>query len=179
MATQEDIERLFALFCEAHPQDSLREMDKTSAGQGAVLRYLASVEEPVTSGQIAQALGGSTARMAVLLKKLEAKGLIRQYTVVLDEKKLGNDLTVFVSVRLENPRCGEAFARAASAHPNISECYYIAGDVDYLLKIVTDSSRSLELIHEDIKAMEGVAWTKTLYVLSTIKNDVSVLPGEV
>lgn len=76
MATQEDIERLFALFCEAHPQDSLREMDKTSAGQGAVLRYLASVEEPVTSGQIAQALGGSTARMAVLLKKLEAKGLI-------------------------------------------------------------------------------------------------------
>ncbi len=74
MATQEDIERLFALFCEAHPQDSLREMDKTSAGQGAVLRYLASVEEPVTSGQIAQALGGSTARMAVLLKKLEARG---------------------------------------------------------------------------------------------------------
>ena len=97
----------------------------------------------------------------------------------MDEKKLGNDLTVFVSVRLENPRCGEAFAKAASAHPNISECYYIAGDVDYLLKIVTDSSRSLELIHEDIKAMEGVAWTKTLYVLSTIKNDVSVLPGEV
>ena len=117
--------------------------------------------------------------LAAYVKELEAKGLIRQYTVVLDEKKLGNDLTVFVSVRLENPRCGEAFARAASAHPNISECYYIAGDVDYLLKIVTDSSRSLELIHEDIKAMEGVAWTKTLYVLSTIKNDVSVLPGEV
>lgn len=59
MATQEDIERLFALFCEAHPQDSLREMDKTSAGQGAVLRYLASVEEPVTSGQIAQRLAAA------------------------------------------------------------------------------------------------------------------------
>ena len=67
MATQEDVRRLFELFCEAHPRDSLREMDKTSAGQGAVLRYLSMV---------AKALHGSTARMAVLLKKLEAKGLI-------------------------------------------------------------------------------------------------------
>ena len=132
-----------------------------------------------TASMISQTINLSVSAVIERIRKLEAKGLIRQYTVVLDEKKLGNDLTVFVSVRLENPRCGEAFARAASAHPYISECYYIAGDVDYLLKIVTDSSRSLELIHEDIKAMEGVAWTKTLYVLSTIKNDVSVLPGEV
>ena len=107
-----------------------------------------------------QTINLSVSAVIERIRKLEAKGLIRQYTVVLDEKKLGNDLTVFVSVRLENPRCGEAFAKAASAHPNISECYYIAGDVDYLLKIVTDSSRSLELIHEDIKAMEGVAWTE-------------------
>ena len=132
-----------------------------------------------TASMISQTINLSVSAVIERIRKLEAKGLIRQYTVVLDEKKLGNDLTVFVSVRLENPRCGEAFARAASAHPNISECYYIAGDVDYLLKIVTDSSRSLELIHEDIKAMEGVAWTKTLHVLSTIKNDMSVLPGEV
>ena len=113
------------------------------------------------------------------IRKLEAKGMIQQYTVVLDEKQLGNDLTVFVSVRLEHPKFGESFAAAASSHPNIAECYYIAGDVDYLLKIVTDSSRSLELIHQDIKGMPGVSWTKTLYVLATIKNDVSVLPEKV
>ena len=105
-------------------------------------------------------------------------GVIQQYTVVLDEKQLGNDLTVFISVRLEHPKYGKEFAEAAYAHNNVAECYYIAGDVDYLLKIVTDSSKSLEIIHQDIKEMPGVAWTKTLYVLSTIKNDVSVLPGE-
>ena len=109
---------------------------------------------------------------------MEAKGIIQQYTVVLDEKQLGNDLTVFISVRLEHPKYGKEFAEAAYAHNNVAECYYIAGDVDYLLKIVTDSSKSLEIIHQDIKEMPGVAWTKTLYVLSTIKNDVSVLPGE-
>ena len=41
-----------------------------------------------------------------------------------------------------------------------------------------NAARILELIHQDIKEMPGVAWTKTLYVLSTIKNDVSVLPEQ-
>lgn len=132
-----------------------------------------------TASLISQTINLSVSAVIERIRKLEARGMIQQYTVVLDEKQLGNDLTVFVSVRLEHPGFGETFAKEASDHPNISECYYIAGDVDYLLKIVTDSSRSLELIHQDIKEMPGVAWTKTLYVLSTIKNDVSVLPEEI
>ena len=132
-----------------------------------------------TASMISQTINLSVSAVIERIRKLEARGLIQQYTVVLDEKQLGNDLTVFVSVRLENPRFGEEFAKEASEHANISECYYIAGDVDYLLKIVTDSSRSLELIHDDINGMAGVSWTKTLYVLSTIKNDVSILPEEI
>ncbi len=132
-----------------------------------------------TASMISQTINLSVSAVIERIRKLEARGMIQQYTVVLDEKQLGNDLTVFVSVRLEHPKFGETFARAASSHPNIAECYYIAGDVDYLLKIVTDSSHSLELIHQDIKEMPGVSWTKTLYVLATIKNDVSVLPEKV
>ena len=131
-----------------------------------------------TASMISQTINLSVSAVIERIRKLESRGMIQQYTVVLDEKQLGNDLTVFISVRLAHPRFGETFAKEASAHPNISECYYIAGDVDYLLKIVTDSSHSLELIHQDIKEMPGVAWTKTLYVLSTIKNDVSVLPEQ-
>lgn len=104
--------------------------------------------------------------------------MIQRYTVILDEKQLGNDLTVFISIRLEHPKYGEAFAKEIALHPNVAECYYIAGDVDYLLKVVTNSSHSLETVHQDIKQMAGVSWTKTLYVLSTVKNDISVLPKE-
>ena len=131
-----------------------------------------------TASTISQTINLSVSAVIERIRKMEAKGVIQQYTVVLDEKQLGNDLTVFISVRLEHPNYGKEFAEAAYAHNNVAECYYIAGDVDYLLKIVTDSSKSLEIIHQDIKEMPGVAWTKTLYVLSTIKNDVSVLPGE-
>ena len=131
-----------------------------------------------TASTISQTINLSVSAVIERIRKMEAKGVIQQYTVVLDEKQLGNDLTVFVSVRLEHPKYGKDFAEASRQHANVAECYYIAGDVDYLLKIVTDSSKSLEIIHQDIKEMPGVAWTKTLYVLSTIKNDVSVLPGE-
>lgn len=132
-----------------------------------------------TASMISQTINLSVSAVIERIRKMENKGMIQQYTVVLDEKQLGNDLTVFMSVRLEHPRFGTDFAREATAHPNVTECYYIAGDVDYLLKIVTDSSHSLELIHEEIKAMAGVSWTKTLYVLSTVKNDVSLIPTKV
>lgn len=132
-----------------------------------------------TASMISQSINLSVSAVIERIRKMEARGMIQQYTVVLDEKQLGNDLTVFVSVRLEHPKYGESFAKEAACHPNVSECYYIAGDVDYLLKIVTDSSHNLEVIHQDIKEMAGVSWTKTLYVLSTIKNDVAVLPAAV
>ena len=121
-----------------------------------------------TASTISQTINLSVSAVIERIRKMEAKGVIQQYTVVLDEKQLGNDLTVFISVRLEHPKYGKEFAEAAYAHNNVAECYYIAGDVDYLLKIVTDSSKSLEIIHQDIKEMRGGAWTKTL----------SVLPGE-
>lgn len=76
MADQADIEKLVQILCEAHPQESLKKMDKTSEGLGAVLRFLGRKDEPVTAGEIAQAMQVSTARIAVILKKLEAKGLI-------------------------------------------------------------------------------------------------------
>lgn len=131
-----------------------------------------------TASTISQNINLSVSAVIERIRKMEQKGMIQKYTVVLDEKQLGNDLTVFVSVRLEHPKHGSDFSVEVAKHPNVSEGYYIAGDVDYLLKIVTDSSHNLEVIHQDIKQMAGVSWTKTLYVLSTIKNDISVLPED-
>ena len=131
-----------------------------------------------TASMISQTINLSVSAVLERIRKMEQKGMIQRYTVILDEKQLGNDLTVFISIRLEHPKYGEAFAKEIALHPNVAECYYIAGDVDYLLKVVTNSSHSLETVHQDIKQMAGVSWTKTLYVLSTVKNDISVLPKE-
>ena len=131
-----------------------------------------------TASMISQSINLSVSAVIERIRKMEQKGVIQRYTVVLDEKQMGNDLTVFVSIRLEHPKYGAEFVKEVVKHPNVCECYYIAGDVDYLLKVVTDNSNNLEVVHQDIKQMPGVSWTKTLYVLSTVKNEISVLPVE-
>ena len=104
------------------------------------------------------------------IKKLEANGIIKQYTVVLDSKKLGMDITAFISVSMEHPK----YNKFVKTHKQITECHYITGDFDFLLKVNTESTGGLESLLNEIKSAGGVSLTKTLVVLSTVKEDYSV-----
>jgi len=112
------------------------------------------------------------------IKKLEASGVIERYTTILDQQRLGNDITALMGVSLEHPTYYEAFTAMVQDHPNIQVCYYLTGEFDFMLTILTDSSASLEKIHSNIKNMTGVQSTKTFFVLKSVKNDVTLLPKE-
>ncbi|MDD3931167.1 MAG: Lrp/AsnC family transcriptional regulator [Clostridiaceae bacterium] len=113
------------------------------------------------------------------IRKLETQGVIKQYTVLLDAKKINKDLTAFISVSLEHPKYNDGFVECIAQDKRLTECHYITGDFDFLLKVVTDSTQSLEAVLNTIKSIKGVSLTKTLVVLSTLKQDVSVLPETV
>ena len=118
----------------------------------------------------------STSAVIEWIKKFEASGLIKQYTIVLDQHTLGGDLMAFISVRLEHPKYYENFVELINSHNSIAECYYIAGDFDFIIKIITKNAQSLEDILNYIKSIEGVSLTRTSVVLSTNKNEVCMLP---
>lgn len=118
----------------------------------------------------------STSAVLERIKKFEASGLIKQYTIVLDQHTLGGDLMAFISVRLEHPKYYENFVELINSHNSIAECYYIAGDFDFIIKIITKNAQSLEDILNYIKSIEGVSLTRTSVVLSTNKNEVCMLP---
>ena len=103
------------------------------------------------------------------IRKLENAGAIRQYTVILDEKQFGLDVTAFVCILMDHPRYNEGLMEFATLHDEIVECNYIAGDYDYLLKVRTVSSSSLEHLLNEIKSVPGVGRTKTMLVLSNSK----------
>ena len=118
----------------------------------------------------------STSAVIERIKKFEASGLIKQYTIVLDQHTLGGDLMAFISVRLEHPKYYENFVELINSHNSIAECYYIAGDFDFIIKIITKNAQSLEDILNYIKSIEGVSLTRTSVVLSTNKNEVCMFP---
>ncbi len=113
------------------------------------------------------------------IKKLEASGIIKQYTLVLDKEKLGLDLVAFISVSLEHPKFNTDFVNFVTKNPRIIECHYITGDFDFLLKVCTSSGKGLEKIVNEIKSAKGVSMTRTNVVLSTNKEDHCIDIGSV
>lgn len=110
------------------------------------------------------------------IHKLEAAGVITGYTVDVDLKKLGQDVTAFMEIGLEHPKYYDSFTAAVKDNPNIISCYYLTGEYDFLIKIVTDSSDSLELIHRQLKSLDGVQSTRTHFALKNVKNDFVFIP---
>lgn len=120
----------------------------------------------------------STSAVIERIKKLESSGLIQQYTTILDQNMLGKDLIAFMYVSLEHPKHYENFVEKINDNPSIAECYYIAGDYDFILKVVTKSGKGLEEILTGIKSIAGVSGTRTSVVLSTNKYDICLLPEQ-
>ncbi len=120
----------------------------------------------------------STSAVIERIKKMEASGLIEQYTAIINQNTLGRDLSAFIYVSLEHPKYYDEFVKRIKENDSIAECYYIAGDFDFILKVVTTSGSGLEGIINYIKYINGVSNTRTSVVLSTNKRDVCLLPDK-
>ena len=142
------------------------------------LKILACLKENARQNatNIGAKINLSTSAVIERIKKLESSGLIKQYTTIIDQDISGRGLTAFISVRLEHPKYNESFCEVIMNHEDIAECHYIAGDFDFLLKVMTSSGKNLEEVLNDIKSTEGVSLTRTSVVLSTSKQDVCLLP---
>ncbi len=124
--------------------------------------------------EISQTVHLSVAAVIERIRKMERNGIIRQYTVVLDQHKIGNDVTVLMEVSLEHPRYYDGFTEVVNANPSIVACDYLTGDYDFMLRIQTKSSETLEQIHHAVKNVQGVSATKTYFVLKEVKCGTSV-----
>ena len=78
MANAEQIETLLEQFKKAPPAECFQNVDMSSAGIRAILKILNETDRKVTAGTLSECMRVSTARVAVLLKKMVAKGLIEK-----------------------------------------------------------------------------------------------------
>lgn len=78
MSTHEQINTLLEQLEKAPPSEHFKNIDKNTVGVNAILKYLRETNETVTAGKISKHMNVSTARVAVLLKKMVANGLIEK-----------------------------------------------------------------------------------------------------
>ncbi|MDO5425145.1 MAG: MarR family winged helix-turn-helix transcriptional regulator [Eubacteriales bacterium] len=102
MATKMQVEAVIEKLEQADPYDFFRYFDETRAGIRAVLQFLYQSNNTVTAGMISDALGISTARVAVLLKKMVSKGLVSKERSPIDARITIVKLTEFGKETIED-----------------------------------------------------------------------------
>jgi Lrp/AsnC family leucine-responsive transcriptional regulator len=141
---------------------SVKELNDTDIAIIGVLQD----EGRATFAQIAQRVGLSPAAVHERVKKLETRGIITGYRAVVDPEKLGSGVTAFVLVtQSARPRGG--LETAFTQWPWVEECHHIAGEESLLLKVRAESTRALEHLIWEIRALDSVERTKTVIVLAT------------
>lgn len=102
--------------------------------------------------EIASIVGLSASACHKRLKAVEERGLIAGYVAVVSEEKVGLKTNVFVQVTLTNQKEDTlaSFEKAVCRHTEIMECYLMAGQADYLIRILCRDAEDYERIHNQI-----------------------------
>lgn len=143
-------------------------------------RILALVQRDakLPQAEVAKRVGLSTAAVNERLKKLERAGVIRGYAARVDARAVGAPITAFVEVFVEHPRHEPAFLERLMSLDEVQECHHITGEFSLLLKVrVRDIDALQHLLLEQLGTTEGVRQTKTVLVLSTVKEESFVPTG--
>ncbi len=125
---------------------------------------------------ISEEISLSVSAVIERIKKLEASGIIKGYTIQIDQEILGNKMIALMDVSLKHPDYFDDFVELVKKNSSIASCYYQTGEFDFVLRIVTDTTDSLDRVYKVIKGFEGVEKTETHIVLKTIKEETALLP---
>ena len=107
----------------------------------AIDRKILSVlqnDASLSVAEIGSRVGLSSTPCWKRIQRLEADGVIQKRVALVDQNRIGLGLTVFVSVETGDHSHDwlERFAKTVGAMPEVMEFYRMAGDVDYMLRVV-------------------------------------------
>jgi Transcriptional regulators len=148
-------------------------LDKTDL---QILRTLQN-NSKLTTKELAAQVHLSTTPVFERLKRLESEGYIKKYIAVLDAQKLNLGFTVFCSVKLRrlSRDIAEEFTRIIQDIPEVTECYNISGEYDYLLKIhAPDMKYYQEFIFNILGKIDSLRSLTSTFVMDDVKHNYGI-----
>lgn len=127
----------------------------------------------LTTKQLAQKVNLSATPVFERVRRLEKRGYVRGYKAILDAEKLGKGLIVFCSITLKEhtKKIGNQFVKDIVALEEVSECYNISGDFDFLLKIwVRDMKDYQNFVLNKLGSIRNIGSAHSTFVMGEIKN---------
>ena len=136
-----------------------------------ILRVLQG-DSSLSVTEVAQRVGLSTSPCWKRINKLQADGIILRHEAVLDAAKLGLGLTVFMMIKT-GEHSGpwlEKFAKFVKAMPEVQEFHRMAGEVDYLLKIVVADMQQFDDFYKKLVEETTLTDVTSSFSMEVIKH---------
>jgi|TARA_B110001454_G_scaffold41146_1_gene40458 DNA-binding Lrp family transcriptional regulator len=125
------------------------------------------------AGEVGVALGTVSNRV----RKMEEKGIITGYRVMLDSDRVGWGLTVVIGLRINKGLLIEIQEKIAK-DPRVYGVYDVTGDFDSMVVARARDRRDLDDLSKNLLSMDGVARSVTHLVLNTVKEEPTSFPDE-
>jgi Lrp/AsnC family transcriptional regulator len=135
-------------------------------------------EPGINAAELGERIGLSQSAVWRRMQTLREQGVIVDQPVKIDREKVGLNTMVFAHVKLtSHGRSNLAeFSEAVREFPEVLDCYVMLGNVDFLLRIVTEDIKAYEqFFFEKLSQLPGIQEVNSSIVLSDIKHT-NVLP---
>ncbi len=132
----------------------------------------------LSNQELADRVGLSPSPCLRRLRLLEERGIISGYAALVDQKKVGLPINVFVSIKLERPTEAviRRFEEGIQLLDEVMECYLMSGSHDYLLRVVTgDLQRFEQFVRGTLTTIPGIASVESSFAFGQVKQT-RVLP---
>ena len=143
----------------------------------AILRAL-QADGRLSVARLSERVHLSASAASGRLQRLRREGFITGYQVRIDPEKVGAGQAVFLLVTVDHahPEVMQAFLAAVRALPAVQDCYMMAGEIDFLLKMrVADMAACQAIVSASIQKLPGVRRVRAYSVISQFKES-SELP---
>jgi len=126
----------------------------------------------MTLKEIAKKLHVSTTPIFDRIKKMEKAGVIKNYVTLIDHKKVGKSLIVFINISLKehDKSCINRFVESITKFPEVIECHHITGNADFLLKLIlVDIEAYNQFILDKLSIIPEIGKVESRFSLSVRK----------
>ncbi len=118
--------------------------------------------------QVAEQIGLATSSVHERVRKLESRGIIQGYRPILDAEALNSGVTAIVQLSQMGGTTHDVDLHARLAEfVEVEDCYGVAGEDDYVLKVRTSTTRDLEMLLKRLNTIPSVSRTRTTVILNT------------
>jgi len=130
----------------------------------------------MTNVELARRVGISAPPCLRRVRSLQEAGYIRGYRALLDEKKLGFEVTAFAMVHLSSQAEADlaAFEQFVRTKPLVRECWMLSGEIDFVLKCVAPSLAAFQALVTELTGAPHVRNVKTSLTLRSSKDEAMV-----